>query len=352
MRQKWVTALTLAIIAVLTQAVTLAFDTVYLRSGGTQAGTIEKVTKDNVIVKVTKGTKTVPTSEIKDIAFTGQPSRLRIAQGAEKAGHLDRALAGYKDAQNEYKGNNANITKELLFLIARTTAKMAEADPSKLSDAITKLEAYRSGHSTSFRYYDALILLGKTYTDQKNYAKARDTYSLLAASTANSYRMTAQNAQARLLMKENKTSEALAEYTKVAAVTPETPGEQACKFEALLGTAACQQAEKNYDLAIKTLNDVILQVSADESRVQAEAYIRQGDCYRAQMKFKAAALAYLHVDVLYSTEKELHAQSLYWLSQMWNMTDPKHPERAQEAQNKLAVEYPGVDWKKKLEPGG
>ena len=352
MNRNWLKALMLALIAACTQAATFAFDTVYLRSGGTQAGTIESVTKDHVVVKATKESKTIPASDIEDIAFTGQPSRLRIAQGAEKGGHLDRAIDGYKESQTEYQGNNVNISKEFVFLIARATAKQALADPSKLSDAITKLDAFRTANSTSFRYYETLILLGQCYLAQKDNAKARDAYSMLAASAANSYRMTAQNAQARILMLENKTTEALAEYQKVAAVTPQTPGEQACKFEALLGTAACQQAEKQFDQAIKTLNEVILQVSADESRVQAEAYIRQGDCYREQEKFKAAALAYLHVDVLYSTEKDLHAQSLYWLAKMWNETDPKHPERAQEAKTKLDTEYPNSEWKKKLTTGG
>lgn len=347
MRKKFFTALILASVAVLTQTVAVAIDTVYLRAGGTRAGTVESQSKDKVVVKTSKGSETIPTVDVEQIAFTGEPTKMRLARGRENSGLFDDALKMYAEARGEFKGSSSDFGKEVDFVIARTTAKVGLSDPAKLADAVSKLEAFRSANTTNYRYYESLIYLGRCYMAQKNTALAKETYGLLKASTANSHRMTAQNAEARIMLAEGNTAQALAQFKQVAAMNAETASEQASKFDALLGTAECEKAEKQFDQAIKSLNTVIAQTPSDETRVHARSYLLQGDCYREQQKFKAAAIAYLHVDVLYASEAEIHAESLYWLAQMWNQTEPKHPQRAEQAATKLKSVYPNSVWAKK-----
>ena len=76
------------------------------------------------------------------------------------------------------------------------------------------------------------------------------------------------------------------------------------------------------------------------------AYVRQGDCLQAQNKTKEAILAYLHVPVLFSKEKALHAESLFRLSQLWGSV--QKPERAADARAELERLYPDSEWAKKL----
>ena len=78
----------------------------------------------------------------------------------------------------------------------------------------------------------------------------------------------------------------------------------------------------------------------------AEAYLRQGDCYQEQQKIRDAVIAYLHVDVLFPTEKELHAEALYRLARLW--APAGRPDRAREASAKLNEIYPDSEWTRKL----
>ncbi len=91
---------------------------------------------------------------------------------------------------------------------------------------------------------------------------------------------------------------------------------------------------------------MLAKCQADDSRLQAEAYLRQGDCYRAQNKEQDAVLAYLHVDVLFSAEKSQHAEALFQLTKLF--TKLAQPARASEHREKLEGEYPTSDWAKQI----
>ena len=88
------------------------------------------------------------------------------------------------------------------------------------------------------------------------------------------------------------------------------------------------------------------QASPEDTRVQAEAYLRQGDCLRAQGNAKEAILAYLHIPVLFSSEGDLHAESLHHLVTLWE--EVGKPERAADARQELETRYPDTEWAKKL----
>jgi hypothetical protein len=80
--------------------------------------------------------------------------------------------------------------------------------------------------------------------------------------------------------------------------------------------------------------------------VNAEAFLRQGDCLREQGNDKDALLAYLMVDVLFSSERAYHAEALYRLSSLWDKVGNK--VRAEEARDRLKSDYESSDWTKQL----
>ena len=158
--------------------------------------------------------------------------------------------------------------------------------------------------------------------------------------------MAAKVALARVALAENKIPEAQTAFEAVAGMTAKGPSEESRKLEAKLGLARCLQLQSKFDDAIKLLDEVIIQSSPEDSKVQAEAYVRQGDCYQSSSKTKDALLAYLHVDVLFSTEKSYHPEALYHLSRLWALV--QQPDRANEAADKLTAEYPNSPWSQKL----
>ena len=120
----------------------------------------------------------------------------------------------------------------------------------------------------------------------------------------------------------------------------------------MLGQATCLQSGQQYAEAANILGNVIRESATDDTRLQAEAYVRQGDCYAALGdRDKDAVMAYLHVDVIPSlaVEKDLHAEALYQLSQLW--PELRHPDRADLAAGKLQSLYPNSPWTKKLSGG-
>jgi hypothetical protein len=94
------------------------------------------------------------------------------------------------------------------------------------------------------------------------------------------------------------------------------------------------------------LEEVIAKAPADDVKVNAEAFLRQGDCLREQGADKDALLAYLHVDVLFSSEKAMHAEALYRLATLWDKVGSK--VRADEAREKLKSDYENSEWARQL----
>jgi hypothetical protein len=116
-----------------------------------------------------------------------------------------------------------------------------------------------------------------------------------------------------------------------------------------LGVATCHQRQNQFQEAAKELDLIIKEAPATDSKTMGEAYLRKGDNLLAAGQKKDALLAYLHVDVLFSGEKDLHAEALYHLSTLWN--EVAQPGRAADARAKLTADYPNSDWAKKLAGG-
>lgn len=313
-------------------------------------GDITAVTRTDVTVKPRLGEPvTIPVSDIARVRWDDEPAVLNLGRSAEQSGALDKALESYQNAKNEYTGNNARLRADLDFLIARATAKAALADPGQLDDAIARLEAFRQTHPDSFRYYDTLNYLGQVYMAKGQTSEAQDVFDEMAKAPQRPLQMAAKVATARLKLAQQQVAAAQSLFAEVAAIETQDPNEQSQRNAALIGKATCEQQLQQYDNAIATLDDVIAEAGAHETQLQAEAYLRQGDCLREQDKTKEAVLAYLHVDVLFSNEKPLHAEALYWLSKLWGAVG--HAERAADARDRLLNQYANSAWAQRLSAG-
>jgi tetratricopeptide (TPR) repeat protein len=312
------------------------------------AGEVTGVSKTEVTLKSSSKGETikVPANEIVSIDWTGDPPDLKVARSDENGMRLQKAVDGYQKSLAATKATDKAAKADLEFAIARTTAKMALSDPAKVDDAIKKLEDFRTKQSDHYRFYEAVNYLGQLYAAKKDFIKAKVTFEQLGKAPWKETQMASRIASGRLLLAENKLDEAAVEYEAVIAIQPEGPLEESVRQEAVLGKSRIMIAQKKYDDALKLLGEVIAKAPADDVKVNAEAFLRQGDCLREQGNDKDALLAYLHVDVLFRSEKAIHAEALYRLSQLWDKVGQK--ARGEEARDLLRSEYESSEWARQL----
>lgn len=337
-----------AVVLLAVFATTVRSDTVTRKSTKTPvAGDVTANSKDEITVTPKTGAAVkIPANDVASISWAGEPATVNVVRGDEAGGRLPRALDGYTKALEGLKSPSPGLKSDLEFAIARTTAKIALADSTKLDDAIKKLETFRATHSDNYNFYECQSFLGQVHVAKKDYVKAKLAFDQLGKAPWKDYQMASKIAGGRLLLLENKADEAAAAFDAVVAMKAGSPAEELQRQEAMLGKAKILTTQSKHDDAVKLLEEVIAKAPPEDRRVQAEAYVRQGDCLQAQGKNKDALLAYLHVDVLFSNEKSLHAESLYHISRLWSKVG--QAARATEAREKLEAEYPNSDWTKQI----
>ena len=94
----------------------------------------------------------------------------------------------------------------------------------------------------------------------------------------------------------------------------------------------------------RSIEEVIPDADPEQKELQARAYNALGNCYEKARKTKDALLAFLHVDVLYSTVPEAHAEALSHLVPLWKAVGQE--ARAREAKQTLQEKYANSKWAK------
>ena len=323
----------------------LALDEVVRRSGESARGNVTAVSKTEVKVEAVGRSEVVPASDIAAIRWDGEPPQLNLTRSRETNGDLDFALKSYRDLLGEV-GDKPNIKADLEFSIARTLAKQAIGNPAQKDAAVKPLEAYLSAHPDFYRYYDALSWLGRVNTAAGDAPAAKSAYDRLAQAPLPELQMAAENAVGRIDLDQGDLTAALTAFEAIIAKSGDTPATARERFRGQLGKAAVLQRQNKPDAALAVLTEVIDKAAPTDTAVQAEAFLRKGDSLQGLGRDKDALLAYLHVDVLFPTEAEAHAEALYHLTQLWNAVG--RADRSADARRKLTEQYGGTAWAKKL----
>ena len=342
--------LTVSLAAAITTPV-FALDTVTRKSDNKKfGGTIIDMSKNEFKVKKAVGEPDVfQANDVSAVDWDGASGDLRLGVSDENGGRFEMAIQRYTKSQAESKGSSEHLKAEFAYVIARATAKWALSDPDKQAAAIKLLQTAQKSHSDHFRYYESVNLLGQMQLASGDAAGARTTYALLAKAPWSDYKLASQIASGRILIAENKLDEAVKEFEAAAAGASDSPADQLRKYEAMLGQARALVMQAKHEEALKILETVTDKGPADEASLQAEAYVLQGDSLQALGRAKEAALAYLHVDILFSRETTQHAAALFNLSKVWKSV--QLPDRSTEAEAKLVQLYPNSSWRKKLAGG-
>ncbi|MFP6770558.1 MAG: hypothetical protein VB859_20460, partial [Planctomycetaceae bacterium] len=237
------------------------------------------------------------------------------------------------------------------FLIARASARLALAGIGKLEDAQGKLKAFLTAGTSSFRYFDAVNLMGQVQLGAGEFDAAKAQFAGLAKAPWPDYQLAGQSALARVLLAQDNVDGALAAFQEVITKSQkaQSPAEVNQRYQAVLGKSAClirKKGQASFEAALKDLAVVLSGAANENTEVLAEGYLRQGDCLRLLGRHKEAVLAYLHVDLLFAGEPALHAEALFRLGPLWSAVG--QPERAARARERLRSDYPQSSWTKKL----
>lgn len=339
----------LAAVVTATQASSLlAVDTVTRKSDGKKlGGTITEMSRNEFKVKRAVGeSEVIQANDVTSVDWDGATGDLRLGASDENGGKYDLAIQKYTKSKADTKSPSESLKAEFDYVIARATARLALTDPVRQGEAIQRLQAVQKSSPDHFRYYESVGLLGQVQLAKGDYDAARTTFALLAKAPWSDFKLAARIASGRILTAENKLDEAAKEFEAAAAGASDSAADQVRKYEAMLGQARALVMQSKHEDALKLLDVVTDKGPAEESALQAEAYVLQGDSLQALGRAKEAALAYLHVDILFSRESAYHAAALFNLVKVWKLV--QLPDRSAEAEAKLIQNYPNSSWRKKL----
>jgi tetratricopeptide (TPR) repeat protein len=305
------------------------------------SGTIEEMGKYEVTIK-RPGDKVekVPTNEIEFIRYGGEPPKLNLIRSAVEGGRYEDAI---KDL-DEMAGQNIErleIKQDIEYYKALAMSRLALHGSGDLLAAGTAMLNFVTKNPGSYHFLDASEMVGDLLVANDKPDIAQQHYASLEQAPWSDVKMRGAVAKGRALQGAKKFAEALAVYDgAIALAGSETaPAVEAQKQAAIIGKAACLAETGKHAEGIQLLEDVINKADPERAELHAAAYNALGKCQRKAGNAKAALLAYLHTDVLYSTLPAAHAEALANLAELWK--EVGNTDRALQAELVLLERYKG-----------
>lgn len=336
----------IALVALFSLAASSAFaqtDRVRTTSG-TLSGKITDITPLSVTLERGGKEQKVSVSEVRGIQFGGEPSQLSQARSNATSGSYDKALELLRGVDAR-KIRNDYMKQDLAYYTAYCNAKRSLLGALPAEEAYKQLSAFVTKYKKSYHTIEARELLGDILVAMGNHAAAEKMYASLAKAPWPAYKVRSAVLVGRVLQAQNKHEEAIARFEQAASLGDDSPEGKQQRLAAELGKAISLSATGNEDQGVELVRNVIDQAAPEEKPLHAKAYNALGGCYLKAGRTKDALFAYLHVDLLYNSQPEAHAEALYHLATLWEMTGKTNDAR--QARQKLKSEYPSTNWAKK-----
>jgi tetratricopeptide (TPR) repeat protein len=310
-------------------------------SRGTEGGEVVQMSPTEVTINSASGSRTIPVNEIRAIQFDGEPAELSQARLNAANGGFAQALAAL-DRIDLSALRRDFIKQDVEFQMAWCAAKLALAGEREIGDAGRQLNSFVRSYPQNFHYLAAVELMGDLLMSGERYEAAQRQYADLAKAPWPDYKMRAAVAIGRTLQAQDKHDEAIEQFDSALAIVADSADAQNQRLAAQLGKAVSIAETGNTDQAVHLIEQVIHDADPEQRELHARAYIALGNCYeKAEMK-KDALLAFLHVDILYNTVPDAHAEALARLAPLWRSLGQE--ERAREARQILEERYSSSRW--------
>jgi tetratricopeptide (TPR) repeat protein len=323
-----------------------ALDQIRTHSKDVLRGRITEISPQAVKIDKSPIEETVPVNEIISIAFDREPDELSKGRNLTHVGDFQGALEALKKVNREDVAGRAEMRQDLDYYTAYCTAKVALAGGGNLNAALSAMRKFVTDNKTSFHYYPAAELTGdvsvaigtealrggKQDLADKAFPFAMQWYDEAGKGNWPGAAAGPQLKRGRAYLAQKKPADAVKEFESVLSDAA-GPNAESLKLAATLGKANALAMGGKAEEGIKIVEDVINKTPKSDVDLHAQAYLALGNCHKAANKPKEAIMDYLHVDLLYFQDPQIHAEALRQLAQLWQSLN--RPDRAREANAKL-----------------
>lgn len=299
-------------------------DTVRVREGRAQIGSIVRVSPSGVVLERNGVAQSISANLIASVQFEQEPTQITVARTALQSGQYESAILALENLQPSEIPSDF-MKQEAAFIRAIAQAKMALAsgDKNKLREAGRSLNSFRSEHKESFHYFEVVESIAEILVAMDDLKNARNFYEELALTPWPETKTRAEIAFGFVDLSEGKTQEARVRFQSVL--------EQDEKQQiAVMGLGRCLIAEQKFDEAVAYLEASAAEANPEDASVQAAFYLAIGDAYISAGRPKDAILALLHVDILYPSARFEHKKAIKQLAALWR--EIGREDRAKEAE--------------------
>ncbi|MDA1054720.1 MAG: tetratricopeptide repeat protein [Planctomycetota bacterium] len=343
---QWLSVGCLLVATGLTGDAAAQFDQVYPFRGSPTNGVIaDTSSKTEVVIEVQGSQRSIPVNEIRRITLADDPPELRRGRDDILSGQIE---SGYDDLR---KVNAADIKRpltkaDLQYYLAYCQGKLALTGGGDKGAAAKAMLAFVGANAESYHFFEAAELLGDLAVSLESYDGAAKYYGAIATTAPwPDYQLRGSVLKSRALMRKGDFAGAVTEFDAVIGSPVDTPAATQQKLLAQAGKASCLAGTGAPAEGITIAEEIISKNSPeDNSELFGRTYNALGACYLKSGKPREALMAYLHVDVLFYANPEVHAEALYNLSKLWLQL--KKQDRADNARNLLTDRYAGSVWAK------
>jgi tetratricopeptide (TPR) repeat protein len=322
-----------------------ALDSIKTKSG-VISGKIIRTSPLKVEIEQNDASKEIAVNQIENITYDSEPYSLKEAKKSIRDEKYEDALKTLGHIKSD-DISRKELLEDIDFYNALVASHLALNEPGKIADAGRLMIAFIKKYPDSYHYFQACEIVGNLLVENRSYAEAEDYYAKVAKAPWQDYQFRAAVAMGRVLLAQDKRAEALKTFENVLANPAEGPLSKPQIQAAKIGKAAVLAAMKQNDKAVELVETLIRQADPEDADTLARCYNVLGTALRQSGKDKEAMLAFMHVDLLYPSVSDAHAEALYNLAELW---DKLHKtERAVRARQILVQQYKTSPWAQKLD---
>ena len=281
----------------------------------------------------------VPAADIKKVVFTREPSEIERARGqmdsrryADSIAELDKITGSLsKDAQMEVEFIRAFSSAQISLRGGAITPKVAAGQVKK----------FITDYGNSFHLVPAIDQFAKLAFAAGLPQVAEAEFQKLQNSNWPEYQLKGYFQAGEMQILLNKLPDAKASFEAILQIGANDDLTQTYKLLAKceLARVAGLQGDAN---AQKAIEKIIKDENPDDKKLFAHLYNALGSIHEKAGRFKEAARAYLHTELLFASEPEAHAEALYHLALLWPKLDKT--DRANRARDTIKSRYRNSYW--------
>lgn len=318
-------------------------DKLYPSNGAAVTGKITEMTRNNVVMEVRGVKENFQAIDIQRILYEGEPASYTKAKEAVLTEQWEDAMDSLKKV--DFKSIlRDDIKKEFEFYVGLVQAKMAMSGQGDPAAAEARLLNFVKANSNSFHFFNSSDALGSLAASTGGHDRALKYFAALASSPFPAQKLKAQYSLGNSNLAVGKVAEARAAFGEALAGATDDAVSKQYKKLASVGMIRCETADKKYTEAIEKLRKLVSDTDATDNELFAQIYNALGEAHLLAGQEEEAILAYLHTDLLFTSNPDSHAEALYHLIQLFTKVDPP---RVAETKARLQSLYANSAWAKK-----